>query len=171
MTWHLHTFLTVCSNMFQVIVWDLPKMFYLHTNMQTFWDQVKLLKGTVQPKMKILSFSLTVKFFQTCMSFFLLLNIKEDILKNVGIQTDSGFHWLPLWFFFHSMEFKQLFGCPLSAEINSYNLRVSTSWQDFQYWVNYPFKRPLCSPNLKLLPTEIKQFPTIHISEQLLKTT
>lgn len=40
--------------MFQVIVWDLPKMFYLHTNMQTFWDQAKLLKGTVQPKMKIL---------------------------------------------------------------------------------------------------------------------
>jgi len=29
-------------------------------------------------------FLLTLKLFQTCMSFFLLLNAKEDILKNVG---------------------------------------------------------------------------------------
>ncbi len=30
---------------------------------------------------------LLIKFFQTCMSFFLLLNTKEDILKNAGNQT------------------------------------------------------------------------------------
>jgi len=30
---------------------------------------------------------LTLKLFQTCMSFFLLLYTKEDILKNVGNQT------------------------------------------------------------------------------------
>ncbi len=30
--------------------------------------------------------------FQTFMTYFLLLNTKEDILKNVG-----GSHWLPLY--------------------------------------------------------------------------
>jgi len=30
-------------------------------------------------------FLLTLKLFQTCMSFFLLLNAKEDILKNVWL--------------------------------------------------------------------------------------
>ncbi len=34
------------------------------------------------------------KLFQTCMSFFLLLSTKEDILKNVGNQTVDGIHWL-----------------------------------------------------------------------------
>ncbi len=34
--------------------------------------------------MKISHRLLTLKLFQTCMSFCLLLNIKEDILKNVG---------------------------------------------------------------------------------------
>jgi len=33
--------------------------------------------------------------FQTCMSFFVLLNTKEDILKNAGNQTVDGSHWLP----------------------------------------------------------------------------
>ncbi len=32
--------------------------------------------------------------FQTRMSFFLLLNIEEDILKNAGHQTVGGPHWL-----------------------------------------------------------------------------
>ncbi len=34
-------------------------------------------------------------FSQTYMNFCLLLNIKEDILKNVGNQTADGSHWLP----------------------------------------------------------------------------
>ncbi len=32
--------------------------------------------------------------FQAYMSFFLLLNTKEDILENVGNQTVDGTHWL-----------------------------------------------------------------------------
>jgi len=35
---------------------------------------------------------ITVKLFQTCMNFFLLLNTKEDILNNVGNQTVDGPH-------------------------------------------------------------------------------
>ncbi len=50
--------------------------------------------------------------FQTCMSFLLMLNIKEDILKNAGNQTVDG----PIDF--HSISFptmevngdQQLFG-------------------------------------------------------------
>ncbi len=62
------------------------------------------LKGTVHPKMEIpSSFCLVIlNLFQTCMSFFLLLNTK-DILKNVGNQTVEGSHllsivWLPKFF-------------------------------------------------------------------------
>ncbi len=32
---------------------------------------------------------------QTCMRFFLLLNIEENYLKNAGNQTVNGFHCLP----------------------------------------------------------------------------
>jgi len=32
----------------------------------------------------------TLKLFQTYMNFFLLLNTKEDILKNMGNQTVDG---------------------------------------------------------------------------------
>jgi len=46
----------------------------------------------VRPKNENLS---SFKLFQTCMSFFLLLNTKEDILKNVSNQTVDGPHWLP----------------------------------------------------------------------------
>ncbi len=38
---------------------------------------------------------LTHKVFQTCMNFVLLLNTKEDILKNVGNQTVDGSLGLP----------------------------------------------------------------------------
>ncbi len=37
---------------------------------------------------------LTLKLSQTCMSFFLLLNTKEDILKHIGNQTVDGSQWL-----------------------------------------------------------------------------
>ncbi len=30
--------------------------------------------------------------FQTCVSFFLMMKIKEDILKNAGNQTVDGSH-------------------------------------------------------------------------------
>ncbi len=39
-----------------------------------------------------------LKFFQTVRSFFILLNTKEDILKNFGKQTVDGSHSI---FFFH----------------------------------------------------------------------
>ncbi len=32
-------------------------------------------------------------------SFFLMLNIKEDILKNASNQTVDGSHWLPQYIF------------------------------------------------------------------------
>jgi len=35
----------------------------------------------------------SLKLFQTCMSFFLLLNTEEDILKNVCNQTDLLYYW------------------------------------------------------------------------------
>ncbi len=38
---------------------------------------------------------LTHKLFQTCMSFFPLLSIREDIVKNMDNQTIAGPHWLP----------------------------------------------------------------------------
>ncbi len=31
---------------------------------------------------------------QTCINFFLVLNTKEDILKNVGNQKFAGPHWI-----------------------------------------------------------------------------
>jgi len=43
----------------------------------------------LHPKMKILS-SFTHQLFQTCMSFFLLLNTKEDILKKFGTKQLFG---------------------------------------------------------------------------------
>jgi len=46
------------------------------------------MKGIVHPKIKIKIHYLLLspKLFQTCMSFFLLLNTKEDIWKNVVNQ-------------------------------------------------------------------------------------
>ncbi len=48
------------------------------------------IKQTVRPK----KYLLILKFFQTCMSFFLLLNTNEDIFKKVGNQTVDDSHWL-----------------------------------------------------------------------------
>jgi len=82
------------------------------------------------------------------MSFFLQLNIKEDILKNVGNQT------VECRSDFHSMEekkntsevngFGQLFGYRHSSK---YLLLCSTEErnffffkQNFYFWVKYTFK-------------------------------
>ncbi len=48
-------------------------------------------KGIVLPKMNILP-SFTLMSLQTYMSFFVMLNIKEDILKNTGNQRVDGPH-------------------------------------------------------------------------------
>ncbi len=56
---------------------------------------------------------LTLMLFQTCMSFFLLLNTKEDILKNMGITKQLTVAIDLHTFFSHSMEvngYRQLFG-------------------------------------------------------------
>ncbi len=52
-----------------------------------------VLKLIVHPKNESHNL-ITLKLFQTCMSFFQLLITKEDISKNVGTQTDAGSHWL-----------------------------------------------------------------------------
>ncbi len=52
--------------------------------------------------MKILFHLLTCMFI-ICMNFFLLLNTKEDILKNVGNQSVDG-SVTSIVFFFHTME-------------------------------------------------------------------
>jgi len=102
---------------------------------------ISFLKGIVHPKWKCWHHLLTLKWFQTCMSFFLLLNTKENILKNVGNRTVDCNHWLPL-IFFPTMEgngVHQLFNCQHSSkylllcsteERNSY--RFGTTWG----WVN-----------------------------------
>ncbi len=106
--------------------------------------------------------------FQTCMSLFSLLNIKEDILKNVGNQTVSDLHWLFLLHFFSilwkSMGKKQLFGYPYSSKIFFHvqqktdihtgleQPEVSKWWQNFHFWMNYPFNTP-SSPHYEMPPT------------------
>ncbi len=55
------------------------------------------LKVIVHPKNENCHPLLTLKLFHTWVSLFLLLNTKEDILKNVGNQA-AGSHWqFALW--------------------------------------------------------------------------
>ncbi len=49
------------------------------------------IKGIIHPKILILSFIYSVMLYQTCI---LVLNTKEDILKNVCNQTFAGPHGL-----------------------------------------------------------------------------
>ncbi len=87
------------------------------------------------------------------MNVFVLLNTKEDILKNVGNRAVLGHHWLPEYFFFllcKSMvpqnslitSFLQISSFVFGrTKIQVWNyLRVSKWWQNFHFWVNYPFK-------------------------------
>ncbi len=59
--------------------------------------------------MKILSSFLILKFFQTCMSLFVLLNIKEYILKYVDNQIVAGSRWWKKKYY-GSQRDQQLFG-------------------------------------------------------------
>ncbi len=80
---------------------------------------------------------LTFKFLHTYMSFFLLLNTKEDSLKNVGKQNVDGSHWV---FFPPAMEvngYRQLSGAEHSSnvhllcstqETNSYMFVKALGW-------------------------------------------
>ncbi len=56
-------------------------------------DRNVKLKGSLF-KEKCSHHLLTLKNFQTCTSFFLLLTTKEDIAKNVGNLTVDGSHRL-----------------------------------------------------------------------------
>jgi len=96
--------------------------------------QENILKGYSTQNWKFCYYLLILKLLQTCMSFFLLLNTKEDVLKNDLNQTVVWHHWLPsrkkkiLW---KSMEFgsnrssKYLRLCS-AEERNSY--RFATTW-------------------------------------------
>ncbi len=53
------------------------------------------LEGQFTQKCKFCHHLLILKYFQTCMNVFVLLNTKEDILKNVGNRAVRGYHWLP----------------------------------------------------------------------------
>ncbi len=57
---------------------------------------VKQLYGAMQIFIRFWHHLLTLMSFQTCVTFFLLWNIKGDILMNVGNQTvllTLDFHW------------------------------------------------------------------------------
>jgi len=64
---------------------------------------------------------LPLKLFQTCMCFFLLLNTKEDILKNVGNQTVDSSHWRQLYLFsyYGSQWLQSTVWLPTCLEISS----------------------------------------------------
>jgi len=84
--------------------------------------------------------------FQTCMSFFLLLNTNKDILKNFVNQTVDSTHW-------HHCR-KKIIECIGSQWVPSTACWVAKWCQNFHFWVNYPFKGfsffstiPHCSVN------------------------
>ncbi len=81
-----------------------PMILALLAPCSTIWATGKL-KGTVHPKMKIVSSFLTLMSLQTCMSFFLMLNTKEDILKNQKVvdpeilrKSMGTINWLQTFF-------------------------------------------------------------------------
>ncbi len=100
------------------------------------------------------------------MHFFVLLNTKEDILKNVGTEQFWGtiyFHsiffsyygsqwcpktaWLQTFFKISSFVFSRTKKC---IQVWNY-LRVSKWWQNFHFWVNYPVKSFKWAITVKLL--------------------
>ncbi len=87
------------------------------------------------------------------MNVFVLLNTKEDILKNVRNRAVLGHHWLPYFFSYYGSQW-----CPKTDWLQTFfrissfvfgrtkkfiqvwnYLRVSKLWQNFHFWVNYPF--------------------------------
>ncbi len=77
------------------------------------WVCTTSVKGIVDPKNHHL---LSLKLFQSCMNVFVLLNTKEDILKNVGNRAVLGHHWLPSYFFsYYGSQW-----CPKTAWIQTF---------------------------------------------------
>ncbi len=107
------------------------------------------LKGIVQPKMKILSSFTHPRVIPSLYECLCSAEHKGRYSEEFGKQSSSGHHWLPLYFISPTIEVsgapKQP-GYKLSSEylrktfIQVWNdLRAST-WQNFHFWVNYPFK-------------------------------
>ncbi len=70
--------------------------------------------------------------FQTCMSFFLMLNIKEDILKNAGYQTvDSSID-------FHSIYFPTL---DVSGDQQLFGSSKFFKWSSFVFNIRNKLKQ------------------------------
>jgi len=124
----------------------------------------KPLKGYSTQKWKFCHHLLTLKLLQTCMSFFLLLNTKEDILENDWNFGTIDFH--SVFFFFYGRQWCQTTVWFQSFfKISSFvfnrrkkliqvicnKLRVSKWWQNFHYWVEYPFNSVLTVLNNSLI--------------------
>jgi len=93
----------------------------------------KTVKGHSTQKFKFCHHLLILKMLQTCMSFCLLLNTKEDIVKNDWNFGTIDFH--SIFFLLWNYGAKKLFGSHCSSkylllcsaeDINSY--RFATSW-------------------------------------------
>jgi len=98
------------------------------------------LKGILHQKMKILSSCIL------SMSFFLLLNTKEDILKNDWNSCLAPLTSIVFWNSclapLTSIVFVFYYGsqwCQTTVWFQS----ISKWWQNFHFWVKYPFKREL----------------------------
>ncbi len=104
------------------------------------WPKSHFLKGTGHPKWQFCHHLLTLMLFKTCMSLYLLLNTKEDILKNVCYQRVAGPLWLPYYGKKNTMEvndYRQLFWKFIQVWNNMW---VSKWWQNLNFWVTCPFK-------------------------------
>ncbi len=77
------------------------------------------------------------------LSFFLQMNTKEDILKNVGNQTVSvpiDFHSIFPYCSVNNI-LQNIFCVQQKKLIQVWNnLKVSKWWQNFHFWMNFPFK-------------------------------
>jgi len=120
------------------------------------------LKGYSTQKPKFCHHLLTLTLLQTCMSFFLLMNTKQDILKNDWNQTFvcNVHQSKQLFLFFVEKKYYGNQWCPSTVWFQSFfkiysfvfsrrkkliqvcnNLRVSKWWQNFNFWVEYPMPK------------------------------
>ncbi len=86
------------------------------TVLKQIWSNTRImnLKGTVHPKIKFCHYLHTLLSFQTSINVFVLLNTKEDILKNVGTKQ-----LISIVLFFHTIKAngdQQLFGYQYSSK-------------------------------------------------------
>ncbi len=136
--------------------------------MERSWLMFKSLKGTVHPKNE--HNLLSLKYFQTCMNVFVLLNTKEDILKKVCNQGCFG---TPLTSIVgQNILFPRTALCPTFLRISSFVFgRTNTFIQVWKYlrlskwWQNcfiFGCTVPLIEQNVSLnLITDSKQ-PTFE---------